>query len=295
MQKNIKKSFSVLILCCLFAFAGQKEYVGFAQQLDTLLIPELTSLPHIDGDGSDPCWENIPWQQLYFVWIPYGVPQDSHSFTAAYKVCWSSKTQLLYFLIIVKDDVFIDGYTPGREPEIYNFDIAEVFIDEDASGGLHVFDGIADTSTEWGTNAENAFTYHIYAPFPKSDTVTRWCIAEDLAGTSWSTVQHVNYVSHFPDFALAKNGSVAVWEFSLSVFDSTYDHTQMVNARASLKAGKTIGLSVAYCDNDAMDGVRDAMFGSDWEPAPGNFHWMNADYFRKARLVASPHYEKKKE
>jgi hypothetical protein len=60
------------------------------------------------------------------------------------------------------------------------------------------------------------------------------------------------------------------------------------NARPKLQAGKVMGLSVAYCDNDHPEKnpkVRDYMFGSVWEPSPGNFHWMNADYFGTIQLV----------
>jgi hypothetical protein len=205
-------------------------------------------------------------------------------------VVWSSKTNLLYFLIEVTDSIFVDGFIPGKTADIYNYDIVEVFIDEDKSGGLHVFDGTGSVGREWGTNAQNAFAYHIYADFPKEGKVTTKCYAYDLGGTSWSDAKSMNYTSHLPSFALRKTGHKAVWEFSLIVYNDTYkdNMSHKENARPKLQAGKVMGLSVAYCDNDHPEKnpkVRDYMFGSVWEPSPGNFHWMNADYFGTIQLV----------
>jgi hypothetical protein len=57
-----------------------------------------------------------------------------------------------------------------------------------------------------------------------------------------------------------------------------------------LSEGKEMGLSVAYCDNDDPNEspkVRDNMFGSVWEPSPGNLHWMNADGFGHIQLTSA--------
>lgn len=268
------------ILVFLFCAASLRS-----QTADTLEIHCVASPPLIDGKGTDAVWSSLPWQSLSYVWIPYGGTIDSHSFSGRYKVCWCDQSNRLYFLIEVSDDVFVDGYVFGQQPDIYNFDIAEVFIDEDVSGGLHVFDGNGTSTNAWGVNAENAFTYHIYAPFPNEEAITRRPVVTDLSGTSWDDVRLKDYSSHLPEFALRRKGNVATWEFSLIVYDSTYKSQHQQNREVKLVPGKIMGLSVAYCDNDAHDGIRDAMFGSDWEPAPGNLHWMNADYFRKARLI----------
>lgn len=256
-----------------------------AQQLDTLYIVAVDDPPQVDGKMTETIWHMLPWIPLHYVWIPYGGELDTASFSGRYKVCWSPSTNRLYFFIDIYDNQFIDGYVFGKEPDIYNYDITEVFIDEDASGGLHVFDGKDDIGKEWGFNAENAFTYHIYAPFPKSGGITREHRVTDLAGTSWDDVQLQDYSSHIPEFALFRDGTRAQWEFSLIVYDSSYNQTSSTNKEVILREGKILGLSVAYCDNDSQDGRRDAMVGSDWEPAPGNLHWMNADYYRKAKLV----------
>jgi hypothetical protein len=246
--------------------------------------------PRIDGVDDDHCWQNVSWQPIAQVWIPYGTEVDSHDFSGRYKVVWSSENNLLYFLVEVTDNVFVDGFIPGVTADIYNYDIIEVFIDEDASGGLHVFDGEGETALEWGGNAENAFAYHIYADYPDEGTVTTEFYAGDLAGTGWDDVIQIDYTSHIPEFALRRTGNTAVWEFSLIVYDDTYDHHNPEESRSRLYAGKEMGLSLAYCDNDdpyEEPKTRDKFFGSVWVPAEAyNHHWIDADYFGRVRLVA---------
>jgi hypothetical protein len=258
-------------------------------QDDTVLAPNVAPVPLVDGKGDDKCWQSVPWQSIGQVWIPYGEHVDPGDYSGRYKVVWSSTPNLLYFLIEVHDDKFVDGYVPGVTADIYNFDIVEVFIDEDASGGPHVFDGAGETGREWGTNAANAFAYHIYAAFPREDSVTTEHYVGDIGGTSWADVKAYDFASHFPDFALRKAGYTAVWEFSLIVYNDTYMEDNRSAARAKLMSGKVMGLSVAYCDNDNPNEnpkTRDNFYGSVWVPAGAyNGHWMNADYFGKVKLV----------
>jgi hypothetical protein len=247
--------------------------------------------PIIDGRCDDVCWRNIPWQPIAQGWIPYGAHVDSTDFFDRYKVTWSASTNLLYFLVEATDNVFVDGFITDKTAEVFNYDIIEVFIDENKSGGLHVFDAKDSTNLEWGSNAENAFSYHIYAPFPNEGKVTTEHFVGDIAGTSWSDARRVNYASHIPEFALRRTGTKAVWEFSLIVYNDTYNDTISNNdaARSQLKAGKLMGLTLAYCDNDHPEKepkVRDKFFGSVWVPAAAyNDHWKNADYFGTVKLI----------
>jgi hypothetical protein len=259
-------------------------------QDNPVITPHAKVIPVIDGKGDDACWQNVKWQPINQVWIPYGTPLvDSNDFNGKFKVVWSSKTNLLYFLIEVHDDVFVDGYVPNVTADLYNFDIAEVFLDENASGGLHLFDGTGSVGKEWGTNAQNAFTYHMYADFPKAGEVTTKPYVSDVAGTSWADAHFPNNASHLPQFALRKTGNTAVWEFSLIVYNDTYKENNKDASRVKLTPGKVMGMTVAYCDNDSVNEnpkVRDSMFGSVPEPSPGNLHWMNADYFGRMKLGA---------
>ncbi len=260
---------------------------------DTVMVPEVGAPPTIDGKGDDPCWQHIQWQSIGYVWIPYGAAADTSDYSGKFKIAWSSRTNLLYFLIEVRDSVFVDGFTPGLGPDIYNYDITEVFIDEDASGGPHVFNGKGDIGREWGVNAANAFAYHIYAPFPPEGTVTTEHYVGDMGGTDWDHAKKFDYASHFPEFALRKTGHTAVWEFSLIVYNDKYTEENKEQSRSTLAPGKVMGLSVAYCDNDHPERTpkaRDRMYGSVYEPPPGNLHWRNADYFGRIKLTKANEY-----
>jgi hypothetical protein len=284
-----------IITFCSLLYCGALSQHGPVQD-DPVLAFEAPTPPLIDGRCEDACWQNTPWQPIAQVWIPYGTTRDSSDFAGHYKVVWSASTNLLYFLVEVTDDMFVDGFIPGKTAEVYNYDIIEVFIDENKSGGLHVFDAKDSTSREWGSNAENAFSYHIYARFPKEGEETTEHFAGDIAGTSWSDVRRINYASHIPEFALRRSGTKAVWEFSLIVYNDTYHDTLRNNesARSQLKPGKVMGLSLAYCDNDHPEKepkVRDKFYGSVWVPAAAyNDHWKNADYFGSVKLVAHPSF-----
>ena len=250
-----------------------------AVQDDPILSPNTSIAPTIDGIGNDACWQNVKWQPIAQVWIPYGAKVDSSIYWGQYKVIWSSTTNLLYFLMEVHDTVFVDGYIPGVTADIYNYDISEIFIDENASGGEHRYD--TDTS-----NAQNAFAYHMYAACPADGQVTTVYHVDDMAGTDG---HRADYTSHFPEFALRRTGQTAIREFSLIVYNDTYTESNKAAARSQLTEGKLMGLSVAYCDNNHPDRnpkVRDYMFGGDWEPSPGNMHWINASYYGHVKLVA---------
>jgi hypothetical protein len=249
-------------------------------QDDPLLILHTSAPPIINGIGDDSCWQAAKWQSIGKVWIPFSGSVPDSDYTGRYKVMFSSETNLLYFLIEIHDDVFVDGYVPSRYGGCYNYDITEVFIDENRSGGEHRYDG----ST---SNAENALAYHMYAAYPADGEVNTSPYIEDMIGTQTNS-KWVDQASHFPEFTLRKTGNTAIREFSLIVYNDTYSEENKDSAWVELEAGKIMGLSLAYCDNDHPEinpKVRDNMYGSVDEPYPGNLHWMNADYFGTAVLT----------
>ena len=270
----------IIFISLLFLMYGKAYSQHGLVQDDPVLAPNATIAPVIDGLGDDACWQNVPWQPIAQVWIPYGAKVDSSIYHGRYKVIWSSTTNLLYLLMEVHDTIFVDGYIPGVTADIYNYDISEVFIDENASGGLHMYDGP-------GLNAQNAFAYHMYADCPADGGVTTVWHVDDMAGTISNSIR-ADYTSHFPEFALRRTGQTAVREFSLIVYNDTYTESNKAAARSQLAENKFMGLSVAYCDNNhpkINPKARDYMFGSVWEPSPGNLHWQNADYFGHVKLV----------
>ncbi|MEO0293419.1 MAG: sugar-binding protein [candidate division WOR-3 bacterium] len=245
-------------------------------QDDTVKAPDVENPPTINGLGDDPCWSLVNWQSIDQVWIPYGGYVEPEDYSGRYKVVWSSLENVLYFLVEITDDIFVDGYTGGGG--YYNYDVLEVFIDEDKSGGMHRID-------QDGENAENAFSYHITLNAPEDGGVTEEFAAYDLAGF-W---QVVDYASHFPNLAMRKNGSTYTWEFSLKVYNDNYQSSNPEAFRVNLTEGKIIGLSLAYCENDDPNEnpkVRDNFFGSVWVAhEDSNSHWMNADGFGTLKLL----------
>ena len=258
-----------------FAFPAVAETSLLRVQDDTVKIPDVeNNIPTIDGNSDDVCWANVNWQTIDQVWIPYGGSVEADDYTGRYKTVWSSEENLLYFLVEITDDVFVDGYV-YPDDGYYNYDIVEVFIDEDKSGGMHRID-------YGGENAENAFSYHIVVDAPEDGGVNNEFVVCDLAGF-W---QIINYADHFPDLAMRKNSNQYTWEFSLAVYDDTYNHSNPEASRVNLSEGKIMGLSLAYCDNDTPGTDRDNFFGSVWVPEEEyNDHWMNADGFGTVKLI----------
>ncbi len=239
---------------------------------------EAATPPAIDGEGSDDCWKTADWYSIGQTWIPYGDIVPEGDFKGRFKVMWSETENLMYYLVEIHDDKFIDGYIwpDGGYP---NFDIVEVFLDEDHSGGPHIFDDAT-------SNAENAFSYHIAATCPADGEVSNEYVVCDIAGTGWGAGQIIpNYAGHFPDFAMKKNGDTYLYEFSLKVYNDSYNDSDPEASRVTLAKDKIMGMSVAYCDNDAYDGSRDNFFGSVWVTAARyNSHWESADDYGVLRL-----------
>lgn len=263
--------------------------IGYPTGIELLTSPEylapsfpfvarkVEQVPTIDGDGSDTQWANSPWYPINHTWIEYGEEVPEADFNAQFKVIWSEADNALHYLVRVQDDVFIDGYEYPNTG-YPNYDIVEVFIDEDRSGGDHVFD---DSKGD----AENAFSYHIAADAPAEGEVTNTMVAADIAGTSWGDRTTPNYADHFPAFAMKKNGDEYIYEFTMAVYSDQYDPSDKEASRVILEPGKIMGMSVAYCDNDQNDGQRDNFFGSVWVTEKAfNDHWKLADDYGKLAL-----------
>lgn len=263
--------------------------LGIPEGIELLTSPEalapsfpfvarkVSQSPVFDGDGSDAVWQESPWYPINHVWIDYGaeIPESDNS--ASFKVVWSQEENLLYYLVKLTDDVFVDGYEYPNTG-YPNYDIVEVFIDEDASGGAHVFD-------KTGENAENAFSYHIAADAPADGEVTYTKVVADIAGTGWGDRITPDYASHFPNFAMKKSGNDYIYEFSMAVYTDDYVDSDPEASRSSLFIGKIMGMSVAICDNDGFDGNRDHFFGSVYVTEENyNDHWQLADDYGKFAL-----------
>ncbi len=258
---------------------------------ETQMTALMTTEPIVfDGAADETIWQNSRWYYIDQVWIPYRADMAAEDFSGRYKVAWSEDSNLLYFYAETTDDVFVDGYVYNSNPSNNNYpdyDILEIFIDENKSGGKHVFDDGAD----WGTNGENAFSYHYSISQPADGETTSSVVACDIAGTSWGSYSIPNYADHLENFIVRRDGNRLSWEFSLKVYNDSYDDGNPENSRVTLSIGKQIGLSLAYCDNDnptEEPKTRDNFIGSDVGPdqqlTEWNDHWMNASVYGNLKL-----------
>ena len=265
-----------------------------AAQNDTVKVQQVPVTPIINGIGNDEVWntEGVIWQSIDQVWMPWkGTVPSSSDFSGKYKVIWNEESNMLYFLVDITDDAFIDGYNfASNGPFGYpNYDVVEIFIDENRSKGAHVF----DNGTE---NAQNALSYHISVNAPADGETETEFTVEDLDGKDWGSSWVVNYASHFPGFAMRKSGNNFVYEFSLKVFNDTYPtqqkngstSTDIEKARVTLTAGKIMGMTMAYCDNDANDGKRDHFFGS----TPGKEYTANFGFSGTQNSISTENGQK---
>ena len=106
------------LMMILFIFSSGNLLATITVQDDTVKVIEISELPLIDGIGDDNCWNDCKWQYIDQVWIEYGQTLDSADFSGRYKIAWSPSTNLLYFLVEIVDDVFVDGYVYDSNPSI---------------------------------------------------------------------------------------------------------------------------------------------------------------------------------
>ncbi|MFC2089499.1 sugar-binding protein [Bacteroidota bacterium] len=275
---------------------GQKQYsrnLGDKNGIELLAIPEslvvnegvlqareASTLPLIDGMIDDECWNTVYWYPIDKLWIPWGennIPMED--FNGKFKVMWSAESDLLYFIVKTTDDVIVDNYI-YPQGGYHNFDVVEVFIDEDKSGGGHIFDNDTD-------DAENAFSYHIVIKQPEDGGTTNTAHVMDIAGIDWGNMTNPDYFSHFPEFTVRRDGKTLYWEFSMQVHSDSYDPTNPEASLVQLYEGKEMGLSMAYCDNDTPGTERDNFFGSvEVSQEAYNNHWMFADDYGAFTLTA---------
>ncbi len=200
-------------------------------------------LPTIDGDPSD--WEMVPadhvidGSHLRDTVMGKGEKMDPKDLAVEVKVAWSPKTNRLYFLYKVSDDMFNFNRSRG--------DIFEVVVDADHSGGrYHSFEDV-DPETEAQLKSTMAQNYHIYTPPAKGKAwAWVWGSQQWLIEKPWA--QHAfNY-----DFGY-KEAGVLYLEFAITPFNYASFRGPEYSARHKMEEGETIGLSWSVLDYDERD------------------------------------------
>ncbi|MFT7287462.1 MAG: hypothetical protein ACI87W_001576 [Halieaceae bacterium] len=216
------------------------------------LAPHAEQAPRIDGSADDTAWSETPWQPIDQLWL--GPEYSTADFEGRFKVVWDEDR--LYLLAEITDDILIDSH---RDPltQYWDDDCLEIFIDEDHSGGDHQFN-------------HNAFAYHMALDNQAID------IGTDHEARSYS--QHVQS-------RWRADGNRLVWELAIDIYDENYSASVPGATPLTLEAGKTMGLMVAYCDNDGSD-LRENFIGSERvETGAKDRGWMDAGIFGTLTLV----------
>jgi hypothetical protein len=213
--------------------------------------PKLPAPVEVDG-VTDAVWQQAEWRDIGYRWL--GPEYTDTDFQGRFKVAWTEEK--LYLLVEIRDDVLFDSH---RDPlvQYWDDDCLEIFIDEDYSGGDHQFN-------------HNAFAYHVSLDNQAID------IGADERPRNYS--QHV-------ESEWKQLGDRIVWEVAIDIYDDTYVDDADTNVPVTLHGGKTMGLMVAYCDNDGSE-LRESFVGSESVPTgPKDRGWIDAGLFGALELV----------
>ncbi len=210
------------------------------------VAPKALTAPTIDGLANDEAWSAASWRPINQVWL--GPQHSAEDFSGRYKVVWTESR--VFLLVEIVDDILFDAH---RDPlvQYWDDDCLEIFIDEDHSGGDHQYN-------------HNAFAYHLSLDNRAIDIGT--------------DQQPRDYTSHV-DSRWRADGDKLVWEVSIAIYDDGYVDDSDENEPLQLAAGKTLGLMVAYCDNDGSE-LRENFVGSENVPSgPTDRGWIDAGLF----------------
>ena len=200
-------------------------------------------LPTIDGDPAD--WDVVPdrlaidGSHLMDTVMGKGRNMDPKDLSVEVKVAWSARTNRLYFLYKMYDDMHNFNLARG--------DIFEVVIDADHSGGrYHSFDKV-DEQTEARLKSTTAQNYHIFTP-PADGKAWAWVWGSQqwLIEKPWA--EHAFRY----DFAFKQAGPL-VLEFYITPFNYASFRGPKHSAVHQMQAGETFGLSWSVLDYDEDD------------------------------------------
>ncbi len=247
----MKKRFVLAsLIVCMGLFISPNLLI--AANVNTFTIPELPSLPIIDGDLSDAVWANVPT-------IPMDKDGDSPAATAAgdldivLKVAWDDETNSLLFGLNVKDDswVSVRGLGSSGGTDGYNSERLEIIIDGTNSGDA------ASTTTSG---------YHQQYCYDMPNTWDLWDAENSIANKKFYT----DAVGLFSD----DGGGLAVTTAftQVPVFERIEGTLSLTNDHSPWQ------INDQYVETAAQIRVTDPSVTS-WVEAPVEFNW-------EAKIVA---------
>ncbi|MEM7612683.1 MAG: sugar-binding protein [Pseudomonadota bacterium] len=214
--------------------------------------PQALETPIVDGLADDAVWEQAEWRAINHRWL--GPEYAAEDFSGRFKIAWDQ--QRIYIMVEIVDDILFDAH---RDPlvQYWDDDCLEIFVDEDFSGGNHQYN-------------HNAFAYHMSLDNRAIDIGT--------------DEQPRDYTSH-TESHWRQHADVMIWEVAISLYPDTYQDDVPDQSPVALSIGKTIGLMIAYCDNDGSE-LRENFIGSEAVLTGATDRgWIDADLFGAVELV----------
>lgn len=223
-----------------------------AQETNLYRAPFAATAPVLDG-LVDPLWADAPWDSLPYNYLP-GTPMPSASdLSARYKVLWTAEA--LHLLVEVVDDSVSDRIVNPLQGW-WNDDCVEIFLDENKDGGDHQYNF-------------DAWAYHVST---KGEVVD---YGDDQ-------MPHL-FNDHVP-LRRVQTRDTSIWEMSIKVHGEGYTLAGP-NTPQVLTAPRTMGFSLAYCDNDGKT-TRESFLGSVNTPGHlANEGYIDASVFGALELV----------
>jgi hypothetical protein len=218
--------------------------------------PRAITAPVIDG-VMEAAWDAAPWAPIDVYWLGAQHP-SAQDFSGRYKAMWNAGN--LFLLFDITDDVLFDNWSNPLE-HYWDDDSVEIFLDENKNGGNHQFN-------------TSAWAYHV-------------SIFGDVVDFTNSTTAKL--LNDHITMRKVSVGSKHLWEMSLRVYGENYNDAGG-NAPLTLFAGKQMGFSACYNDNDSS-AQRESMIGSvDTQGHKSDQGYINASVFGSMNLVETvPH------
>jgi len=213
--------------------------------------PRATTAPVIDG-VVDSVWERASWTPINVFWLGTQSNPSAQDYSGRYKALWDEN--YLYVLYDITDDRIYDGVRNALD-RYWEDDTVELFIDENKNGGQH------------GYNT-SAWAYHIS---------TYGDVVDSTTGGATLLNDHI-------DNRLVSNGNQHYWEMRIRIYGEDYADWKS-NIPLQLYAGKLMGFSACYIDNDGSS-QRESMMGSvDTQGHRNNQGYLDAGSFGSLLLV----------
>lgn len=223
-----------------------------AQESNLYRAPFAATAPVLDG-VADPVWANAPWDSLPYNYLPGTPLPTAADLSARYKVLWTADA--LHLLVEVVDDSLSDRIANPLQGW-WNDDCVEIFLDENRDGGDHQY------------NFE-AWAYHVST---KGEVVD---YGDDRMPHLFN--DHVR-------LRRTTTGDTSIWEMAIQVHGEGYT-LEGPNTPQTLSAPRTMGFSLAYCDNDGKTN-RESFLGSVNTPGHiNNEGYLDASVFGALELV----------